>query len=80
MHDPLSEVSPDNPVYLTRIDGNASFANKKALEISGITKETPDPVGGFIIRKENGIEKTIKPKLGDPVQPNDVIKVPESYF
>ncbi len=54
VHDPLSEVSPDNPVYLTRIDGNASFANKKALEISGITKETPDPVGGFIIRKENG--------------------------
>jgi predicted amidohydrolase YtcJ len=53
-HDPLSEVSPDNPVYLTRIDGNAAFANKKALEIAGLTKDTPDPVGGFIIRKENG--------------------------
>lgn len=53
-HDPLSEVSPNNPVYLTRIDGNAAFANEKALEIAGITKDTPDPVGGFIIRKENG--------------------------
>lgn len=54
MHDPLSEVSPDNPVYLTRIDGNAAFANQKALELAGITKDTPDPVGGVIIRKENG--------------------------
>lgn len=54
VHDPLSEVSPDNPVFLSRIDGNAAFANQKALEIAGITKETPDPVGGFIIRKENG--------------------------
>ncbi len=54
VHDPLSEVSPDNPVFLTRIDGNAAFANKKALEVAGITKDTPDPVGGFIIRKENG--------------------------
>ncbi len=54
VHDPLSEASPDNPVYLIRIDGNAAFANQKALEIAGITKDTPDPVGGFIIRKENG--------------------------
>jgi predicted amidohydrolase YtcJ len=54
VHDPLSEISPDNPVYLTRIDGNAAFANQKALELAGITKDTPDPVGGFIIRKENG--------------------------
>lgn len=54
VHDPLSEVTPDNPVFLTRIDGNAAFANQKALEIAGITKHTPDPSGGFIIRKENG--------------------------
>lgn len=54
VHDPLSEVSPDNPVYLTRIDGNAAFANQKALELAGITKDTPDPVGGVIIRKDNG--------------------------
>ena len=54
VHDPLSDVSPDNPVYLTRIDGNAAFANQKALELAGITKDTPDPVGGVIVRKENG--------------------------
>lgn len=33
-----------------------------------------------IIRNDNGVEKIIKPNLGDPVLPNDIIKVPESYF
>jgi len=54
VHDALSEVSPNNPVYLTRIDGNSGFANKKALEIAGITRDTPDPFGGVIVRKDNG--------------------------
>jgi len=54
VHDALSRVSPDNPVFLLRIDGNAGFANKKALELAGITKDTPDPFGGKIIRKKNG--------------------------
>ncbi|MGB2765075.1 MAG: amidohydrolase [Candidatus Aminicenantaceae bacterium] len=54
VHDALSEVSPNNPVYLTRIDGNSGFANKKALEIAGINRDTPDPSGGVIIRKDNG--------------------------
>ena len=54
VHDALSRVSPDNPVYLTRVDGNSAFVNAKALEIAGITRATPDPVGGRIIRKKNG--------------------------
>jgi predicted amidohydrolase YtcJ len=54
IHDPLSAVSPHNPVYLTRIDGNAGFANLKALEMAGIDKDTPDPFGGVIVRKRNG--------------------------
>ena len=54
VHNALSEISPHNPVYLNRIDGNASFANQKALEIAGITADTPDPFGGVIIRKKNG--------------------------
>jgi polysaccharide export outer membrane protein len=33
-----------------------------------------------IIRNDSGAEKIIKPNLGDPVLPNDIIKVPESYF
>lgn len=54
VHDALSAVSPENPVYLTRIDGNAAFANARALELAGITKETPDPFGGVIVRKPDG--------------------------
>lgn len=54
VHDPLSAVSPENPVYLKRIDGNSAFANAKALELAGINKETPDPFGGVIHRKKNG--------------------------
>ncbi|MFC2097998.1 amidohydrolase, partial [Bacteroidota bacterium] len=54
VHDELSKVSPNNPVYLTRVDGNSAFVNKKALEVGGITNDTPDPDGGVIHRKANG--------------------------
>jgi polysaccharide export outer membrane protein len=33
-----------------------------------------------VIRKVNGAEQVIKPNLGDPLLPNDIVKVPESYF
>jgi predicted amidohydrolase YtcJ len=54
IHDKLSDISPDNPVYLIRVDGNAAFANRKALEIAGIDRSTPDPTGGVIVRKPGG--------------------------
>ncbi len=44
----------DRPVYLTRVDGHAAWVNSKALELAGITDETPDPQGGAILRDENG--------------------------
>ena len=53
-HDDLSAVSPDNPVLLGHASGHSLFANVKAMEIAGITKETPDPVGGEIVRDGNG--------------------------
>src|SRR5690606_6645585 len=34
-HDKFSEVSPDNPVYLSHASGHAAFANAKAMEIAG---------------------------------------------
>jgi predicted amidohydrolase YtcJ len=54
IHDRLSEVSPDNPVFLYRRGGNSSFVNQKAMEIAGINRDSPDPYGGQIHRKENG--------------------------
>ena len=54
VHDRLSEVSPDNPVLLTHASGHATFANARAMEMAGITRDTPDPEGGEIIRDARG--------------------------
>ena len=53
-HHTLSKVSPDNPVILTHAGGHASFANAKAMELAEITKETPDPPGGEIVKDSVG--------------------------
>jgi predicted amidohydrolase YtcJ len=50
----IDAVVEDRPVWLRRIDGHAAWANSKALEIAGIDADTPDPVGGKIIRDANG--------------------------
>lgn len=50
----LSKAAPDNPVVLTRVDGHANWANARAMEIAGVTKETADPSGGEIIRDTKG--------------------------
>jgi predicted amidohydrolase YtcJ len=53
-HDALSAVSPNNPVVLYHASGHALIANAKAMEIAGISTETPDPVGGRIVRDAGG--------------------------
>lgn len=50
----LDEIVSDRPVFLTRIDGHAGWANSKALELAGIDRDTEDPTGGRIIRNSNG--------------------------
>ncbi|NIM51079.1 MAG: amidohydrolase family protein [Gemmatimonadales bacterium] len=53
-HHSLSAVSSENPVVLTHASGHATFANAKAMEMAGITRDTPDPPGGQIVRDANG--------------------------
>lgn len=53
-HERLSAAIPDRPVALDRVDGHAVFVNAKAMEIAGITKATPDPPGGRIVRDSTG--------------------------
>jgi len=53
-HYELSKVSPDNPVWLNHASGHSAFANAKAMELGGITKDTPDPPGGEIVRDPDG--------------------------
>jgi predicted amidohydrolase YtcJ len=50
----LDSLIPDKPVWLTRVDGHAGWANSAAMELAGITRQTEDPNGGQIIRDENG--------------------------
>ena len=50
----LDAVVSDRPVWLERVDGHAGWANSRALKLAGITKSTPDPVGGKIMRDANG--------------------------
>ncbi|WP_084407370.1 amidohydrolase [Aestuariibacter salexigens] len=63
----LDEFIADKPVWLERVDGHAGWANSKALEMAGITKDTLDPPGGKIIRDDNGnptgilIDNAMKP-------------------
>jgi predicted amidohydrolase YtcJ len=50
----IDAVVNDRPVWLRRIDGHAGWANSKAMQIAGIDNDTPDPVGGKILRNANG--------------------------
>ena len=50
----LDRGSEDLPVFLVRSCEHIRCVNSKALEIAGITKDTPDPPGGSIDRDENG--------------------------
>lgn len=53
-HFDLSKVVPDHPVLLTHASGHGLIANAKAMEIAGVTAETPSPAGGEIVRDDQG--------------------------
>ncbi len=53
----LDELFPDRPVFLEGYDGHTYWVNSKALALAGVTKDTPDPVNGFIVHD---------PKTGEP--------------
>lgn len=65
----LDEVIPDRPVYLESGDGHSWWANTKALQVANITKDTPNPPGGTIVRDPNTGEATgaIKEDAADAV-------------
>jgi predicted amidohydrolase YtcJ len=50
----LDEAAPRHPVALRRIDGHAVWVNGAALAAAGVTRDTPDPPGGKILRDERG--------------------------
>lgn len=50
----LDAVSTDHPMIFQRVDGHSSVANSLALEKAGITRDTPNPEGGDIVRDDKG--------------------------
>jgi predicted amidohydrolase YtcJ len=53
----IDSATPDNPVFVNRLDGHMALANSRALELAKVTKERKDPPGGVIVRD---------PKTGEP--------------
>lgn len=50
----VDEVTPDNPVWVSRLDGHMALANSLALELAGVDADTADIDGGTIVRYEDG--------------------------
>ena len=50
----IDVVVSDRPVFLPNRDGHSVWVNSKALEIGGVTADTPDPVDGRIERNPDG--------------------------
>ncbi|MFQ5568678.1 MAG: amidohydrolase [Rhodothermales bacterium] len=53
----IDEVTTEQPVFVSRLDGHMALANSNALALAGVTRETPDPEGGTIVRD---------PETGEP--------------
>lgn len=69
----IDAVTPVVPVFVGRYDGHEGLANSVALKIAGITRATPDPPGGVIVRDAHGdptgVLKDAAQSLLDPVMP-----------
>lgn len=50
----LDEVVPDRPAIMRCADGHTSWVNSQALKLAGLTRQTPDPPDGKIVRDEKG--------------------------
>lgn len=64
----LDQLFPDRPVLLEGFDGHTYWVNSAALKLVGITRDTPDPLNGKIVRDSQG-EPTgvLQESAADPV-------------
>jgi predicted amidohydrolase YtcJ len=53
----IDRYTPNTPIFVNRLDGHMALANSLALKLAGVTRQTPDPPGGVIVRD---------PKTGEP--------------
>lgn len=50
----IDAATPNNPVFIDRLDGHMALANSLAMKLAGVTKETKDVDGGLIVRDAGG--------------------------
>jgi predicted amidohydrolase YtcJ len=50
----IDAITPDTPVFVSRLDGHMALANSLALKLAGVTRQTLDPPGGVIVRDKSG--------------------------
>ena len=50
----IDSFTPDRAVFVNRLDGHMGLANSYALKLAGVTRDTPDPPGGLIVRDAKG--------------------------
>jgi len=50
----IDAVTPDNPVFVNRLDGHMALANSLAIKLGGVTKESKELEGGLIVRDAGG--------------------------
>jgi predicted amidohydrolase YtcJ len=53
-HQSIDDVTPDNPVFVSRLDGHEALANALAMKLAGVHKNTKDVPGGVIVRDADG--------------------------
>jgi predicted amidohydrolase YtcJ len=54
----IDSFTTDRPVFVNRLDGHMALANSYALKLAGVTRDTPDPPGGLIVRDAKTGEPT----------------------
>jgi predicted amidohydrolase YtcJ len=50
----IDAATPENPVFVNRLDGHMALANSLALKLAKVTKKTKEPAGGVLVRDKNG--------------------------
>jgi predicted amidohydrolase YtcJ len=53
-HQLIDNVTPDNPVFVNRLDAHMRLANALAMKLAGVDRNTPDVAGGVIVRDRDG--------------------------
>ena len=78
----LDQAAPRNPVLVNRAGGHSGVANSLALDIAGLTAETPQPEGGLIEKDDqgrlNGIIRERQGLVGRHVPPADPQRLRDS--